>query len=1306
MTTKQRRRAGSARRGSCAISSGAPGPARLEKNPTATGWAHPATVKGRCSAYTRRANAMVMAVAMSVLLAIIGSAFVMMARLDRQAVLNVADDQLHDTAVHTVLNRIQKVLADDVVGGDGSVKLLDNGYKEGEDGNELTSREPYDFPGKKDPWLANIEPYHVSLPSNEYEYRWLQSSEILYDKTRQNKYLPAIPYDADFDRYEESYLVNTGSPIVLAAKPLETTNDPEIKPVEDPILIHPITGNLPRMYDYNKVFTPYDASEKEKYAQYLADADGDGITDSIWRKLEGVDATGKDVLYAVRIVDNCGKLNLNTAWKMEPARADMSDGFRPWTDVEDIDADSYGEFLHQINLSRLFHNNSLTPTLEGDNVQQEIHDLRGIGNLDTNEVYQRALRFQEFVIQNFNYWPADLFSPGTPDASLEQYVPFGLEDEMELRNRFLLNANSDTRLEIGDPGGGGYLKQALSDNGIYRILPFDDVTNWYTYIKSIDKRHLVTTYSYDRELRAYSPDLSSVPEQELDEVAGKFRKVNINDVLNDVREWQTDGNVTNRDRALKSIRAIALAFESCGYTFLQGIQYVANLVDFIDDNDIPTYINAGMVRTAMDTTGPTPSADYNDYFYGTEKQPFITEVYNDVTNNEEDGLVCNSSAIELYNPYNDINLNGLYLCYVPPGWNPFNYFDDPIENPLPEESFLIHLGENSTVSTTLSTNERRVYVSNSSMSIDTSQGATKDTYSELKIDPNHDACEIWLLRVPENDLTKPENFILTDVVRDYERAYEEEGVFGIDYLRPDDLSPGETRVCDISRKGWAPNEPHKWKFARNKFAGEVGTNYLGASSKSSNEEHGFSIPIADRASYLPEDENKWRVNGLHEFSQILFVGNPHAGAIGGSYDDTNGNIVYDLVIDGEAIIADPRTITEIIQAGSGLSDDDLKKLHPHTYLVIKKDETIKIRNDEGQIIDKTISHYVYEKYGYMREGYVRPNFYGWSVKNDDSGNPTLLDRISCFARTGDHLDNNDNDRDGRNEKPDPPGSYDPTPEAVDELLECRIPGRININTAPLSVIKTVVPWLTVDGINRLREGEVNGELYNDYSAFIDEISNIIGSSNDAIARNIPSEPNGLYFSSMGYIPEKKMESGTGYYKGYKTPYDVMEVLASFDRSENNETGNPLAYTFDFANFVSSTKTWVLEHLSDPQAVPEFGTIGIDDDLEERYWVPSRIANLLTIRSDTFTAYIVVRVQDRNNPAENYTERRYVATIDRSNVFLPKWAGENDKDDSGEKDRFDPDGSVYGPAGKNDPDYFDRQYCWPEVVAFRAVPDPR
>ena len=58
-----------------------------------------------------------------------------------------------------------------------------------------------------------------------------------------------------------------------------------------------------------------------------ADADGDGVSDSIWVTVKDMNSSkGKPIFAAVRIIDNGAMLNVNTGYKFDPAVTVLADG--------------------------------------------------------------------------------------------------------------------------------------------------------------------------------------------------------------------------------------------------------------------------------------------------------------------------------------------------------------------------------------------------------------------------------------------------------------------------------------------------------------------------------------------------------------------------------------------------------------------------------------------------------------------------------------------------------------------------------------------------------------------------------------------------------------------------------------------------------------------------------------------------------------------------------------------------------------------------------------------------------------------
>jgi hypothetical protein len=338
------------------------------------------------------------------------------------------------------------------------------------------------------------------------------------------------------------------------------------------------------------------------------------------------------------------------------------------------------------------------------------------------------------------------------------------------------------------------------------------------------------------------------------------------------------------------------------------------------------------------------------------------------------------------------------------------------------------------------------------------------------------------------------------------------------------------------------------------------------------------------------------------------------------------------------------------------------------------------------------------------------------------------------------LSRTDNDIDNDNRDKDYDNAY-----GNDDLLECRIPGRFNVNTIPPAVLEALIPKL----VGFKTKDEIND--------FVNELTTELAARQRA------------------------------------TPlHTVNSFLARLDsidaKDEQDKLIGPHYFRF---------RKWFDYKYGDGDGAQELeiGDEYMRDDFEERDWVFTRMANLLTTRSDTFTAYILVRVQDPSNRI--LSEKRAVALLDRSNVFLPESKADNgawvftdnnpvngrldpgellgepltddkngngryddgdeyddqngngrydfpgepftdidangyfeplidglneftdlngngvyDLDDSGDMYRVQNDLNepiyleIYGPNGINDINHFDRQYVEPRVVAIREVPDPR
>ncbi len=174
--------------------------------------------------------------------------------------------------------------------------------------------------------------------------------------------------------------------------------------------------------------------------------------------------------------------------------------------------------------------------------------------------------------------------------------------------------------------------------------------------------------------------------------------------------------------------------------------------------------------------------------------------------------------------------------------------------------------------------------------------------------------------------------------------------------------------------------------------------------------------------------------------------------------------------------------------------------------------------------------------------------------------------------------------------------------------EDRVKGRININTAPAYVIAQL-PWVS------LRQND-----YNDI---------------------------GLAKAIVAYRDKTEVRKGDANFPDYRCndPCGFRSIGRLFDV---NFTGDP-NFGIDYYAYDDSNQYGYPDLTFDIWSM----TDGIDNDLEEKGLIFARISDLVTVRSDVFTAYILVRIgaevgrNKDDEPIAKGPQKRYVAILDRS-----------------------------------------------------------
>lgn len=587
----------------------------------------------------RDGSALILVVVVTTLLAVVGVMFVMVTRVRDITSSNVADNRNLDHAVQSVVALISKTLTDDLLGTSG--QLLD----------ETSGTEAYDHP-IADPWLASLEPVLADQR----------------DATNQND-----------DWYRWEYVTDlTGSLSKAGGKQW----DQVIKDGSNTIPEYPAASSV--------------AAGKQ------ADADGDGVADSMWIVLPDVTTVrGEPVYAAVRIIDNCAMLNLNTAYcfYQEPYSAKPASPFqKPWYIRKGIAYDGSfwadgGRYLAEINYLPLLRGSDLNSTLS----QTENSGWYNIFTAKNFGLFSGALPQVQNLLENM----------GTMGAS---YRLFDIGDELELRNRFILTSGTEARIESKDianytldAGGGDYAalripRDSSVENGVPNLAPWKwriDYRNfnvweadgqmkasgseYYNNSYKYDRRHICTTYSFDRNIRSgryllLDAALSTVPTANRSTVEEYFRPLNRRPV--NLGKLDITSNTTD---AKKNILHVLYALRDCYFYDYQAgnvnpteskllaarkaAQITANMIDYLDDNSDPTFftktiikgliekVDAGNYITNM-TAFDFGLAD-SDTIYGYEMQPFIAEVCTNRVSGKVEGF-----ALELFNPYSTaINLD-------------------------------------------------------------------------------------------------------------------------------------------------------------------------------------------------------------------------------------------------------------------------------------------------------------------------------------------------------------------------------------------------------------------------------------------------------------------------------------------------------------------------------------------------------------------------------------------------------------------------------------------------------------------------
>lgn len=501
----------------------------------------------------RCGSALILVVVVTVLLAVIGVMFLMVSRVGDILGSAARQDLLLDQAVETVTDRIEQVLMQDLFGSDLTSGICDGKGR---------TNECYDAPGESDPWLASLEPV------------WYSDN--------------GTPDDPEDDLYQWPFISNLWDPLLNFE---DRSWDQILRDAVWP-------SNQDKKWG---AIVPEYPDLKKDYFMAPADADGDGVADSVWVQI-GNASNGETIYAAVRIVDNCAMLNLNTAHRIRFSL--------PWN--------GQGRWLSEVDYEAFLRGNDCGVP----NVVRKARLAVPISSASDApfEVYHKDVIMH--IEDPYGAVVKEWEKQGSPAPKPQPvYCLFDIQDEVEIRNRFLLTSLAQARFEQitntsrapykyglyytfdykrGEFEGGWNAPlrvkripvDSLTDFRIWkkRLEPknFDnsDPANSYSYY--YDRRHVCTFYSFDRNLRwGGDPALEDLSEEELQQVYKKIFMPADGHAVSVRADF-----LSNTPEARRHILHLLYAFrayylykgESLSSAARKAAQITANMIDYLDDD--------------------------------------------------------------------------------------------------------------------------------------------------------------------------------------------------------------------------------------------------------------------------------------------------------------------------------------------------------------------------------------------------------------------------------------------------------------------------------------------------------------------------------------------------------------------------------------------------------------------------------------------------------------------------------------------------------------------------------------------------
>jgi len=1080
----------------------------------------------------RRGSALLLALVLTIALFIMGLVFVSTTQIEKETVSRVDELQTLDTAVDTVVGQINNVLVNDLFGNDNKM-LNGSGDSEMPAGK---NDEFYDYPGPDDPWLASLEPMNYSAngtpgdPTDDWcVWRHITdlygnfdgigtndhpcTAGVWYYSPEDRSITATAQWDSGNQQFSDRYRVNYTSGNYY------------------------FVGRIVGEYEGTETILDGDDWDNPSVPEAIwswgaqADADGDGIADSRWVKVPNLTGPrGQSVYTAVRIIDNGGMININTAFRY-PDSSIVINGSPEWdgsrlshVNLEGIMASTESGTLGELQ-GRRYGTITTRPDLD-DYANDEKYD---------DDVSQRVLN--------------PLRIPGPP---VQAYMPFDITDELELRNRFFLASQVESSCETiwpatCNPGPGQVgveLPYTIGDslkNWYYKLKPDIDQSNWQAgdaVINFYNRRFFSTTYNFDRVIvpkpdkwwedvlpNVMPTDLKTAWETwtdwNLSSDKWSYRPVCVNDYV--------PGNPDPRAVTIEQIAAaiwlglpnntiISSMPQFNGVTFASGnardhlaCQMAVNMVDYIDTDDDATDFNPG-----------SGANHYYGYEYNGEN-PYISMIAVALYDGDTTTPPVTEEthyAVEIYNPGpQDIELGNFTL---EAGANSYNL---PAHTVTPHSSIVL-------VDST------------------TGNGFTLAEVAEIG-DPCFAFKSNDSLKLIDKDSQVVHDYI--DNIGTVVPTAHSQAINGVEQYE------ARRQNGPLVIDGGTDFKFPIWPEGLDTFS-KVGSLTLYTGWTSAND-----VPIQLAG-------NNALFTTIGELFNVLSIGTMDIGGTCHTMPEfwekmfTNDPCNVDNVAVGKIDVAETSFV-------------DLTR-----YLTVFHPFSDSIDNDGNRKND---------------------NPAGDGIDNDGDGTTDGGDAQEIFANYG-------------------------------ENSELAVAGRININTAPWFVIAQL-PWVTdptattdLDKSKLARAIVAYRDKTNLVPGVVDYSSATNGRSRGMADLTVP--PTVLVREDMGFANIAELLNVTHDLAGNgAAAYEAWYDIRKYGRDEETASpGTPL------------NNNPVKSPAENPG--PFYDEDKAANDLKERDVIFQRISNLVTVRSDVFTAYIMVRV------GELGPQKRVIAIFDRSNVY--------------------------------------------------------